>query len=65
MTVQEIMCDPEYKKFRDLCRELSLEAHKLNLPSELVFAGVAWNFPTMFKAKVDAAVKKLFEGTIQ
>lgn len=62
-TVQEIMCEDRFKKFRDLCRETQLEARKLNLSSELVYAGVAWDFPTMFKAKTERAWKKIFEDT--
>ncbi len=61
MDIQTIMVEERFKRFRDLCREVRLEAQKNDLPSELVFAGVAWDFPTMFRNKTKMAWEKLFE----
>ena len=65
MTLQEIVWGEKYQKFRDLCRETQLEARKLNIPSGVVFAGVAWDYPTKFKEKVGATVKLAAEDILK
>jgi hypothetical protein len=60
-TFAEFMMDERTKKFRDLCRELRLEAEKNNFPRDIVFAGVSWDFPTLFRDKIIKGVENVFK----
>lgn len=44
LTQEEFLEGERYSEFRRMCRKLNHEARRLNIPNDLIYRGVSWDF---------------------